>query len=112
MVAGSMTNPQAAGWPTRERRWIAAVVMAAALAIGTVTLEFFLSFALWFPRLRLAGMFGGAVLHVLVPVLLGPYAGLVVFSAATLSLYVLYLDRADLDYLRSRFPRLAPLVAA
>ncbi len=34
----------------------------------------------------------GFILHGLVPVVMGPYAGLIVFSLATLSVYVLFVD--------------------
>jgi hypothetical protein len=83
-----------------------------ALAVATVACEMFLAFALWLPRLRVWGALTGVVLHLFVPVLLGSYAGLLVFTLATLSLYVLYVDARDLERLRARFPRLAALVPA
>jgi hypothetical protein len=86
--------------------------LAAGVATITVACELFLSCALWVPRLRAIGIAIGTVLHLLVPVWFGPYAGLVVFSVATLSLYALFVDRSDLEYLRSRFPRLAAFVPA
>ncbi len=64
---------------------------------GTVALEFFLVFALWSRRLRPLGFASGIALHVLVPILMGPYAGLLVFSLLTLSVYVLFVDDRTLD---------------
>jgi hypothetical protein len=67
----------------------------ALLAVVTVAVEFFLSFALWIRRLRVWALCVGVVLHGLVPLTLGPYAGLLVFSCAALSLYVLFFDGHD-----------------
>ena len=83
-------------------------VMMATLVVGAL----FLSFALWVPRLRAWGVAIGVALHVLVPILFGFYAGLIVFTVATLSAYALFIDARDLERLRSRFPRLAALVPA
>ena len=65
------------------------------VAAATVAAEFFLSFALWVRPLRMWGLFVGVVLHGLVPIAMGPYAGLVVFSLATLGVYVLFFDGRD-----------------
>ena len=79
----------------------------AGLAIATVAAEFCLSFALWVPRLRLWGALVGIAVHGLVPVLFGFYAGLVVFTLATLSVYILFVDADDLAAIHGRFPKLA-----
>lgn len=79
-----------------ERLWLPEFFrqpeMIRLLAAGTVGAEFFLAFALWNRRLRPAALFVGAMLHGLIPVLMGPYAGLIVFSLLIFSVYVLFLD--------------------
>lgn len=62
------------------------------LAAGAVAVEFFLSFALWVPTLRYWGFLLGLMLHGIVPFVMGPYVGLIVFSLMTLSVYVLFVD--------------------
>ena len=64
---------------------------------GTVALEFFLVVALWSRRLRPFGFASGIALHVLVPILMGPYVGLLAFSLLTLSVYLLFVDDATID---------------
>ena len=63
-----------------------------ALAVGSIGLELFLAFALWSRRLRPWGFAAGFVLHGLIPVTMGLYAGLVVFSVMVFAVYVLFLD--------------------
>ncbi len=61
-------------------------------SVATIGLELFLSFALWIPSLRYWGFLAGAVFHALIPLSIHLYAGLVAFSIATLSPYILFLD--------------------
>jgi len=72
----------------------------AVVATGTVGLEFYLAFALWVPRTRPFALAMGLVFHCVVPLLLGIYAGLVVFSLLVFGIYVLFLD--DLTVERGR----------
>jgi len=65
-----------------------------AIATGTVGLEFFLAFGLWIRPLRPWAFALGLVLHGLVPITMGLYAGLIVFSLAVLAIYVLFIDEA------------------
>ena len=62
------------------------------LAVGSIGLELFLAFALWHRTLRPWGLAAGLVLHGLIPVTMGLYAGLLVFSAMVFAVYVLFLD--------------------
>lgn len=75
------------------------VIGPAGLAVTSglaVASEFFLSLGLWVRRLRPWALVVGLGLHVLVPFVMGFYVGLLVFSVVVLSLYVLYLDEAEL----------------
>ena len=62
------------------------------LAIGSVGMELFLCFALWHRKLRPYALAAGIALHALVPVTMGLYAGLVVFSVLVFAVYVLFLN--------------------
>lgn len=62
------------------------------LAIGSVGMEFFLCFALWHRKLRPYALAVGIALHSLVPVTMGLYAGLLVFSVLVFAVYALFLD--------------------
>jgi len=79
-----------------ERLWLPSFmhepVMLRALATSTVGAEFFLAFALWHARFRPAALVVGGLLHGLIPILMGPYAGLIVFSLLIFSVYILFLD--------------------
>ncbi|MEQ1758425.1 MAG: HTTM domain-containing protein [Vicinamibacterales bacterium] len=67
-------------------------VIIQTLAVGAVGVEFFLAFALWNRRLRPLALVAGLFLHGLIPVTMGLYAGLIVFSMMVFSIYVLFLD--------------------
>ena len=69
--------------------WVWLTPWIAVLALGA---EFFIGVALWVPALRPWAFLAGLVLHGLVPVLMGPYAGLVVFTILVWSVYLLFLD--------------------
>jgi hypothetical protein len=86
VLAARVTLPDAVAGPTAY----------ALLAVCTLAAEFFLAFGLWLAGCRILAVFAGVLLHGLVPVFMGFYAGLVVFSLATLSLYVLFFSEADL----------------
>lgn len=62
------------------------------MAVATVAVEFFLCVALWNRKLRPLALLVGLALHGLIPVLMGPYAGLLAFSLLVLSIYPLFLD--------------------
>jgi hypothetical protein len=89
-----------AGHVLARAEWLPAVLREgqplAVLAAVTVGAEFFLAFALWVPRLRLVGLAVGLALHGLIPFLFGFYAGLIVFTVATFSVYVLFASERDL----------------
>jgi hypothetical protein len=76
-----------------------AAVTLGMMSVIAVAGEYFLSFALWFPRLRPWGIAFGVVLHVGIPIVMGFSAGLIVFSLATLSVYALFLDERTLAFL-------------
>ncbi len=78
----------AIGLPS-ESAWLAQWMAWPALAA-----EFFIGVALWVPALRPWAFLAGFGMHGLVPVLMGPYAGLVVFTMLVWSVYVLFLDAA------------------
>ena len=61
----------------------------------TVVLELFIGIGLWIPGARLLAIAGGIVLHSLVPVLIGLYGGLVVFSTSILGTYWLFLNQRE-----------------
>jgi predicted small integral membrane protein len=82
------------------------------LAGAAVAAELFLSFALWPSRLRPWGMLVGIALHVLVPIVFGLYAGLIVFSVATLGVYALFIDARDLAWIGRLVPPARILLAA
>jgi len=63
------------------------------LAAASLAAEAWLSFALWFPRLRVAAMVVGVVMHAMVLVTFGMYVGLIVFNLTAVSVYALFLDR-------------------
>lgn len=85
-------------------------VIVLSLAGAAVASERFLAFALWLPCLRPWGFVVGLMLHGLVPVLFGFYAGLIVFSVATLGVYALFLTARGDGWpgARARWPRLLP----
>jgi len=62
----------------------------ATLAVATVAIELFLSFALWVRALRPWGFLLGLLLHGSIAVLMGP--SLWIFSLMTLSLYAVFLE--------------------
>ncbi len=62
------------------------------LALPVLAAEFFIGGALWVPALRPWALLLGFGLHGLVPVLMGPYAGLLVFSLLVWSVYILFVD--------------------
>ena len=64
-------------------------------AFGTVGTEFFLCFAFWIRPLRHWAFLIGFVFHLLIPVTMNLYAGLVAFSVMTLSVYVLFLKEPE-----------------
>lgn len=76
----------AMGLPS-ESAWVARW-----MALPALGAEFFIGVALWIPALRPWAFLAGFVLHGLVPVLMGPYAGLVVFTLLVWSVYILFLD--------------------
>jgi predicted DCC family thiol-disulfide oxidoreductase YuxK len=76
----ALALPEAWVWLTP---WIAVVALGA---------EFFIGVALWVPALRPWALLAGLGLHALVPLLMGPYAGLVVFTLVVWSVYLLFLD--------------------
>ena len=78
---------------------------------ATIALEFFLPFALWRRSLRMWAIAGGLALHGLIPVLIGLYGGLVVFSTSIVSTYLLFLDEREYETLES-FLRRMPVVRA
>jgi vitamin K-dependent gamma-carboxylase-like protein len=63
------------------------------LAVAAFAGEAWLSFALWVPRLRFAAIVIGVGMHALVPIIFGMYAGLIVFSVASVSMYPLFLGK-------------------
>lgn len=83
-------------------------IVLSGLAAASIAAELFLAFALWIPRLRPWGFVLGLGLHGLVPVILGLYAGLIVYSVATLAIYALFLDARDLARFGSWWRRVAP----
>jgi predicted DCC family thiol-disulfide oxidoreductase YuxK len=62
------------------------------LAPPALVAEFFIAVALWVPALRPWALLVGFGLHGLAPVLMGPYAGLLVFTLLVWSVYILFLD--------------------
>lgn len=62
------------------------------LALPALAAEFFIGVALWVPALRPWALLLGFGLHGLVPVLMGPYAGLLVFTLLVWSVYILFVD--------------------
>ena len=71
--------------------WVWLTPWLALLALGA---EFFVGVGLWVPAVRPWAFVVGFGLHGLVPVLMGPYVGLVVFTMLVWSVYVLFLDAA------------------
>ena len=74
-----------------------APIVLSGLAVASVAAEAWLSFALWFPRLRVAAIVVGVVMHAMVPLIFGLYVGLIVFSLTAVSLYPLFLDDGTSD---------------
>ena len=66
--------------------------LAAWLALPALAAEFFIGIALWVPALRPWALLVGFGLHGLVPFLMGPYVGLLVFTLLVWSVYVLFVD--------------------
>ena len=62
------------------------------IAIPALGAEFFIGVALWVPALRPWALVAGFGLHGLVPFLMGPYVGLLVFTLLVWSVYVLFID--------------------
>ena len=62
------------------------------IALPALVAEFFIGVALWVPSLRPWAMLVGFGLHGLVPVLMGPYVGLLVFTLLVWSVYILFVD--------------------
>ncbi|MBK9166380.1 MAG: HTTM domain-containing protein [Bryobacterales bacterium] len=69
----------------------------------TVVLELFIGIGLWIPGARLVAIAGGILLHSLVPVLIGLYGGLVVFSTSILGTYWLFLNQREFAALEQWF---------
>lgn len=69
-----------------------APIVLSGLAVAAVAAEAWLSFALWFPRLRAAAIVVGVVMHAMVPLIFGIYVGLIVFSLTSVSIYALFLE--------------------
>ena len=78
----SMEFPAAWVWLTP---WLALLTLAAELFVGV---------GLWMPAVRPWALVVGFGLHGLVPLLMGPYVGLVVFTLLVWSVYILFLDAA------------------
>jgi predicted DCC family thiol-disulfide oxidoreductase YuxK len=76
----------AIGFPA-EWEWLARWIALPALGA-----EFFIGVALWVPALRPWALLLGFGLHGLVPVLMGPYAGLLAFTLLVWSVYILFID--------------------
>jgi Vitamin K-dependent gamma-carboxylase len=95
-AAAKLNDTYLSGQVLLDRLTLPAFARASAaiqmVAAGSVGMEFFLVFALWHRRLRPLGLAVGLVLHGLIPVTMGPYAGLVVFSMLVFGVYVLFLD--------------------
>jgi len=72
-------------------------IVLSGLAVASVAAEAWLSFALWFPRLRVAAIVVGVVMHAMVPLIFGLYVGLIVFSLTAVSLYPLFLNDGTSD---------------
>ena len=68
------------------------VWLAPWIALPALVAEFFIGVALWVPALRPWAMLVGFGLHGLVPVLMGPYVGLLVFTLLVWSVYILFVD--------------------
>jgi predicted DCC family thiol-disulfide oxidoreductase YuxK len=68
------------------------VWLAPWIALPALVAEFFIGVALWVPALRPWAMLVGFGLHGLVPVLMGPYVGLLVFTLVVWSIYILFVD--------------------
>ena len=64
------------------------------LALLTLGAELFVGVGLWMPAVRPWAFVVGFGLHGLVPLLMGPYVGLVVFTLLVWSVYVLFVDDA------------------
>jgi hypothetical protein len=81
-------RPQVIYWPVLLMKIQVSLVyfFAAVAKLNPV----FLSGALWIPRLRLVAIAIGVVMHALVPIVFGMYAGLIVFNLATISIYPLF----------------------
>ena len=62
-----------------------------AVAWGAVAAEIIIGFGLWSARLRPLAVATGLLLHGLIPILIGLYGGLVVFSLSILGTYPLFL---------------------
>jgi predicted DCC family thiol-disulfide oxidoreductase YuxK len=76
----SMEFPAAWVWLTP---WLAVLTLAAELFVGV---------GLWIPAVRPWALVVGFGLHGLVPLLVGPYAGLVVSTLLVWSVYILFVD--------------------
>jgi predicted DCC family thiol-disulfide oxidoreductase YuxK len=68
------------------------VWLAPWIALPALGAEFFIGVALWVPALRPWALLVGFALHGLVPVLMGPYVGLLVFTLLVWSIYILFVD--------------------
>ena len=68
------------------------VWLAPWIALLALCAEFFIGVALWVPALRPWALLVGFGLHGLVPVVMGPYVGLLVFTLLVWSIYILFVD--------------------
>jgi predicted DCC family thiol-disulfide oxidoreductase YuxK len=84
-LSGEVMRSRIVTWPGMSS-------LAQPLAIVALAAEFFLAFALWSPRLRPWALVVGCLMHGLIPILLTPYAGLIVFTLLVFGVYVLFLD--------------------
>jgi hypothetical protein len=66
-----------------------------ALSWATIAFEASMAIALWIKPLRRWAITGGVIFHTMVPLMMGLYGGLVVFSASIVGAYVLFLDRQE-----------------
>lgn len=77
------------------------------LSAATILLEFYLPFALWSARLRLSAIFLGIGFHTAIPLGIGLYGGLLVFSTTIVGTYWAYLSAGEIDWLHDRLEGVA-----
>jgi len=77
------------------------------LSAATIALEFYLSFALWSRRLRPTAILMGVGFHAAIPLSMGLYGGLIVFSTTIVGTYWAYLSTREIDWLHNRLEAVA-----